>query len=160
MHEWDDFFVATSGASAALTGLIFVGISISLTKILSFATLPTRALISLVLLLTILMASLIVLIPGQTTNSIGVEVLVVGILSWAGITVADIKAVGRKDPEYKSQQVLITLIDQFALIPYIIPGIRIITVGAPGIYWIVPGIFLCFIKAVMDAWVLLVEINR
>ena len=53
MSEWSNFFMAILGAAAALTGLIFVGVSISLTKILSIPTLPGRALISLTLLLTI-----------------------------------------------------------------------------------------------------------
>jgi modulator of FtsH protease len=32
MSGWDNFFLAEAGASAALTGLIFVGVSINLTK--------------------------------------------------------------------------------------------------------------------------------
>jgi modulator of FtsH protease len=32
--------------------------------------------------------------------------------------------------------------------------------GASGFYWIAAGVIISFIKAVMDAWVLLVEINR
>jgi hypothetical protein len=47
MNEWHDFFIACAGASAALMGLIFVGVSINLTRILSFPTLPGRALISM-----------------------------------------------------------------------------------------------------------------
>ncbi len=35
MNEWHDLFVATTGASAALTGFIFVCVSINLTRILS-----------------------------------------------------------------------------------------------------------------------------
>ncbi|MBS1918513.1 MAG: hypothetical protein JST87_19775 [Bacteroidetes bacterium] len=42
------------GAAAVLTGLIFVGVSLNLTKILSFTSLPNRTLISLLLLLNIL----------------------------------------------------------------------------------------------------------
>ena len=41
---WTDLFVATVGATAALTGLIFVGVSINLTRITAFKGLPERAL--------------------------------------------------------------------------------------------------------------------
>ncbi len=86
MNEWSDLLVATAGAAAALTGLLFVGVSISLTKILSLPTLPIRALISLTLLLTILIQSILLLVPQQSSYLIGVEVLVPGFIAWMAIT--------------------------------------------------------------------------
>ncbi len=44
MTGWENFFVAEVGASAALAGLIFVGVSINLNRILSLPRLPDRAL--------------------------------------------------------------------------------------------------------------------
>ena len=64
MEGWNDFFVVTGGAAAALTGLIFVGVSISLNKILSIPGLPNRAFLSILLLLTILVFSALLLVPG------------------------------------------------------------------------------------------------
>ena len=49
---------------------------------------------------------------------------------------------------------------QFALLPYIVAGIIVLTRDAGGLYWLVPAIIISFIKAILDAWVLLVEINR
>ncbi len=43
MEPWHDFFVAVAGASAALTGLIFVGVSLSLTRMLAIPRLADRA---------------------------------------------------------------------------------------------------------------------
>ena len=43
MSGWDSFFAAQVGASAALAGLVFVGISINLTKIIASGYLPNRA---------------------------------------------------------------------------------------------------------------------
>ena len=42
-EDWSDFLVASSGASAALAGLVFIGISINLTRILDGPGLPGRA---------------------------------------------------------------------------------------------------------------------
>jgi hypothetical protein len=43
MTGWESFFVAQVGASAAVAGLVFVGVSINLDKILKYAGLPGRA---------------------------------------------------------------------------------------------------------------------
>ena len=51
MDQWVNFFFAEVGASAALTGLVFVGVSINLKRILSLPKLPNRALEAPVLLL-------------------------------------------------------------------------------------------------------------
>jgi len=138
--EWHDFFVATAGAAAALTGLIFVGVSINITKILSFAKLPDRALLSLVLLLNILVISILMLIPFVTGMDRGI---------YKGT-----------DKEYKRQYRISMLYNQLSLLPYIVAGIVILISKESGIYWLVPGIIISFIKSVVDAWVLLVEINR
>ncbi len=44
MKEWHDFFVAQVGATAALTGLVFVALSVNITQILrlSVATAARR----------------------------------------------------------------------------------------------------------------------
>ena len=55
--DWANFFVAEVGASAALLGLLFVSISINLSKILSFRALPNRAFGALLALLAVLVVS-------------------------------------------------------------------------------------------------------
>jgi hypothetical protein len=73
--EWSDLFVASAGASAALTGLLFVAVSINIERILGFDGLPERALETLTLLLGVVVVSVVGLIPGQTRTASGVELL-------------------------------------------------------------------------------------
>jgi len=64
MTGWANFFLAQVSAAAALTGLIFVAVSINLTKILAYPTLPGRALEALLYLLTVLVIGTLGLVPG------------------------------------------------------------------------------------------------
>ena len=49
---------------------------------------------------------------------------------------------------------------RFAVLPYVVADSVVLTHGAGGLYWLVPAIVISFIKALLDAWVMLVEINR
>ena len=51
-------------------------------------------------------------------------------------------------------------IDQLALLPYIVGGILLLEGALSGCYWVVGSVIISFLKATLDAWVLLVEINR
>lgn len=152
LNDWHDLFVVTCGAAAALTGLIFVGVSLNLTKILAYETLPNRALLSLVLLLNILVVSILFLIPAQTTFILGLEILVVGILFYIAITKIDISNYRKTDSKYKKQYRIHMTIDQLAIIPYVVAGIAILYYDEKGIYFIVPGIIFSFCKSIFDAW--------
>jgi len=160
MSDWSDFYVAVAGASAALTGLIFVGVSISLTKILSIKGLPDRALLSLLLLLNVLINSILFLIPEQATKTLGIEVLIVGIIAYATILQLDLRIFKNKQKQLKLPSALYFIIDHVATIPFIIGGIALTAGWTNGAYWVIPAILFSIVKAVLDGWVLLVEINR
>src|SRR5580693_8815941 len=79
---WGNFFVAEVGAAAALTGLLFVAVSINLTKILSFPQLPGRAAESLMMLAGVLVVATLGLVPGQSRVALGAEILGVAVFVW------------------------------------------------------------------------------
>ncbi len=160
INEWHDFFIATAGSAAALTGLIFVGVSINITKILASRKLPDRALASLILLLNILIVSVLILIPKQTYFVIGVENFFLAITVYIISVVNDIGIYKNTEAAYQKPYIMHIVLNQLAVLPYLIAAIIILSGSENGIYWIVPGITFSFIKAVLDAWVLLVEINR
>ena len=102
----------------------------------------------------------LLLIPGQSQTLVGIELLVVGLLVWITATRLDVMNLLKKEPQYRSSYMLNMALTQSALLPYLIAGIVVLTRGAGGLYWLVPAIIISFIKAILDAWVLLVEINR
>jgi len=160
MNDWHDLFVATAGASATLTGLIFVGVSINLTRILSIPKLPGRALLSLVLLMTILIVSIIFLIPGQSLIVIGIELLIAGLCCWLFALRLDISIQKNTDKNFRKFNLFNLIFDQTAVLPYIIAAVLLVNRYESGLYWIIISFILSFIKAMADAWVLLIEINR
>ncbi len=157
---WEAFFEAEAGASASLAGLIFVGVSINISRIVSIPKLPGRAIQALAVLLAVLVSSLVLLVPGQDALEVGLEVVAVGLVVWASNLTIDIKNYGLTDAEHKRSHVMVVLLDMVATSLYVVSGVSIVVWGPVGVYVLVPATVASFVKAIVDAWVLLVEINR
>ena len=160
MEEWHDLFVASAGAAAALMGLLFVGLSINLSKILAFPVLANRALIASMLLFSILIQTLLLLVPHETVRAAGVCVLIIGLFAWPSVSFLDWEIFKKLETHYKNLHIGKVLFDQVALLPYFIGGIMMLSGSMSGYYWLVGSIIISFLKASLDAWVLLIEINR
>jgi modulator of FtsH protease len=160
LQAWQPFFAAQLGAAATLGGLVFVGLSLNLSKILAYAALPIRAMIALILLLLVLIVSSIVLIPGQTLNAIGTEMFIFAITGWGSVTAMDVHVFQKTKLQSKHRYVINMILLQVATFPYVIGSVMILLRCPPGLYFMAVGVVASFVKAVFDAWVLLVEINR
>src|SRR3712207_8356265 len=108
MGDWHDFFLAQAGAAGVLTGLVFVGVSINLEKILADPNsgLPGRAAEALILLVAVLTASVLLLVPGQSTAVIGVELLAVGLAAWGWVVAIQLRS-EEHTSELQSRQYLV-----------------------------------------------------
>ncbi len=165
MDEWHEFFLAQAGAAGVLTGLVFVGVSINLPKIVSDpgSGLPGRAAEALILLVAVLIMSTLLLVPGQGTTLIGAEVLALGLTAWGWILAIQslrLRAWQTMSPALRMTFVLRVALGQIATIPLVIAGIAVLAWGLGGLYWLVAGTIFAIIVALFDAWVLLIEINR
>ena len=70
---WQNFYVMMGSANAALTGLVFVALSIHLRAVLDHPLLKPRAVIALTVLATQIVIAAIVLTP-QSPNLMGIEI--------------------------------------------------------------------------------------
>jgi hypothetical protein len=158
--DWDTFFAAQLGASAALAGLLFVGISINMTKILKYPMLVYMALQSLILLGTILVVSSFSLVPDQSMMFWGVELVIVGASVCAIMTILNVRNLRTVEKQYKRGQVLWSILSEIAVLSYVAAGLVMIALGSVGVNLVVPAVVVSFVIALAHAWVLLVEINR
>jgi hypothetical protein len=76
---WQNFYVMMGTANAAITGLVFVALSIHLREVLDHPILKPRAVLALVVLTTQIVIAAIVLIP-QTSVLMGAEILVLNVI--------------------------------------------------------------------------------
>jgi modulator of FtsH protease len=155
---WSDLFVATAGAAAALAGLVFVAVSINISRILELAGVPERGLQTVLLLLGALVVSIFGLTP-QRSSTFGIEMVAVGcvLVGWLAITTRATLIGTRGHPAWVLSRVLLVVPGSVA---YLLGGISILTGFGGGLAWIVGGILGAVIGAVLNAWVLLVEILR
>jgi hypothetical protein len=114
-----------------------------------------------VLLVAVLMVSTFALVPGQPRWVLGGEVLVVGIAAWSILTAIWLRALRAPVPNQpRFVPVVSTVVTQAATLPFVIAGVSLLLRAGGGLYWLVPGLAFSLIVAVVNAWVLLVEILR
>jgi hypothetical protein len=107
--------------------------------------------------------SVLCLVPAVPDPILGLELLAVGIVVWTITFRLDLRIFRATDKKYRPAFLQFMVLTEVAVLPYIVAG-AVILAGASamgvGLYWVVPAVVASFIKAVFDAWVLLVEINR
>ena len=122
MDGWNDLFVATAGASATLAGLMFVGLSINLDKLVKMPGVLLRAAASLALLTSALGLSILLLIPDQSVRNAGIEILGVAIASAAIVGLLSLRSIRHTSISYRGNALALTGLRIFALVPLAISG--------------------------------------
>jgi modulator of FtsH protease len=160
LDGWGDFAVASAGAGAALAGLIIVAMSVNIKEIIAGEGLPARAAATISSVVVILVASIALLVPGQPATALGVELAVFAVVGLVfQVNAARLMLtlrVGAALPWRVAQsaagvlQMLVVLV-----------GALFVTAGsATGLYLVAVGFVLIFVIALVNAWVLMVEILR
>jgi len=157
---WGAAFTAVAGASAALTGLLFVALSINLARVIQVQGLIGRAVEVLLLLGGVLIVSTLLLMPGQGTANAAVEILAVGITLVGLLAYIHIRAPRRILGVTARNFAMRVVGAQLGPVLLVVGGVSLITQTAGGLYWVVPALVAAMIAAIIGAWVMLVEIVR
>jgi hypothetical protein len=164
LETWHDFFIAAAGAAAALSGLIFVAVSINLATILAeekkigSSYLTGRALESLADLLVVLGIGLVGLDPSIDRAVFAGLLLICA----AGSAIFPVRSASA----YRSSHVkpvAYTLRLFLALLlaaAYAVAGATLLAQVGGGLHWLPFAFVLAVTIAATNAWILLVEVLR
>jgi len=157
---WGDFLVAAAGATAALAGLVFVALSINLTRILELPGVPRRAGEAIILLASGLVGSLTALVPGQGSARLGLWLLLLWLPTWLVPTYAQIRAFFRRQYYRAAQETLRFVLYQAATLPLLLAALSLRGHLAGGLSWFAASLLISLMVSLFNAWILLVEILR
>jgi hypothetical protein len=154
--DWQDFAEMAGGASGALTGLLFVSVSLNAGRIAGHKGLRASAGQTLLLFLTPLIIAAALLTPHQPDWVLGSEFMAAGLVaSWVLLGFHRVKR-GLADEDLR----LISIFNR--PIPNVITMLLVVTGGAilvagqgAGLYLVFPATVVAFISGVLNAWLFL-----
>jgi modulator of FtsH protease len=165
MDGWHDFFVAQAGAAVAFAGLVLVSISINLERIIKAPGLIGRSAEPLTILFSLFVASSLFLVPDQSTRAYGLELLALAIVfsiviayvlrSQRAAMAAD---VDERSPRssFPARAALCAITAALLLVSGAVTALG----HERGVFLMLPAVIAGFLLAFLDAWVLLIEIDR
>lgn len=154
-EQWGNFFVLVGTGSAALTGLVFVAISVNLRDVLRDATHTYRAINMLTGFTAVFILSSFALMGRQTHQTLGVEWLIVSLLAGLINTRGYIQGFSVAGSRYALSRFRVAGGSACYLAQVI--GSAMLFVGADwGIYMAATGLIVNFYFLVSGSWLLIV----
>src|SRR5215468_2199417 len=155
---WHDFGVGLVGASAALLGLVFVVVSLHLKAVVSDSVVRRRAEISLGLFATALVASAALLIPGQSREALGIELMTIALIYIGLSTWATVLAT-RSSRGVSRDRLVRYVFGEFSAGLIFIGGLGLVVHALGGAYLVAAGIVLGVLSAMLATWMLFVGLG-
>lgn len=160
LADWQTYFAVQAGAAATLTGLVFVAVSINLTRILSVPGLPGRAFDALLQLLQVFFIASFTLVPHQSAPALATEILVIAVLSLIAQFISQTRYARLQPDHPRSWLATRIILSLAAALPFCFCGVLLLPGSPAAIFGLVLGCIFSFVAAVMGAWILLIEILR
>ena len=153
---WSDFATIAGSASGALTGLLFVAVALNRERVIAHRGLRSQAGQTLVLFLLALITSLVLVIPGTPSWALGLELVVIAVVS--GVAMGMISH-GRHPEGDGPEDSLARLLDSVSvnlltMLLVLVAGC-IELAGDDGLYWLAPAVIIALVNGVVNAWLFL-----
>jgi hypothetical protein len=165
---WQNFAVMTGGGSAALTGLLFVSVSLNRDQIVQSVTLRSSAGQTLLLLIIPFVLCALLLIPDQRRSALTTELIVFALASAYVFTRLHQRRtrahVNQEAPDLAETSRIANIVGRratsLATTALILIGAATYGIGhGGGLYWLVAAMILALISGVLNAWFFLVGVS-
>jgi hypothetical protein len=154
---WHDFAVTTGGLAGALTGLLFVAVSLHSGALAGSLALRSRAAQTLVLFVTPAIAALVVTAP-QPAAALGAELLALAAVSGAALLVLDRRA-GHDPTSGVARYIERASPNTVTALLVGIAGLTFLLKAGGGLYWLIPAVVAGLVGGVVNAWLFLVQLH-
>ena len=161
ISAWSGFFQGELGTAATLAGLLFVSVSVNQVRILALGRMADRGLEALTILLLVVMVASVPLVPGQPVRLLGSEILILGAIALLITVILQRTYMPLVEQPYRRGSMNMVFTSWAAVTLIALAGAVMLWRGDEvGLYLLPVGILVSFVAAGINAWVLLVEINR
>jgi hypothetical protein len=156
-ERWHDAYVMLGSAAAALTGLVFVALSIHLRAIGADRFQRARGHYLTFGLIYLTVVAAFVLIPGQGDDALGVELLVGGVVGavMTGVPLVRMRSNLRLTLGFRARVVAAAV----AVALNLTAGASLIARRGGGLYFLIAALLLALVTNVSGAWALLVGLT-
>ena len=156
-EAWQALFGAVAAASAALTGLLFVGLSINLKKVVGTPEHMGRAREALGQMLSLLVLSIIVLIPGQNRLALGAELILLGAILAGVSAVLHAQTLTRIRPGRRLRWGARFAIFHVGTVAIPLAGASLMLGHYGGLFWLALTVLIYFPWSTINAWTLVIQ---
>jgi hypothetical protein len=165
VEEWSTFAAIAGGAAAALTGLLFVAVSIRIDLIAKSQELRNRAAQTLALFVTVLFITILLSIPDQSYRLLGAELLALAVIAGGAMLALDRRA--RVDPISPGASAHAVALILDAVAPNALTAMLLVIAGLlvffgvhAGLDVLVLPVLVALGGGVVSAWLLLTKIPQ
>ncbi|HTT29108.1 MAG TPA: hypothetical protein VMG37_11900 [Solirubrobacteraceae bacterium] len=163
MEKWSTFAEIAGGGAAALTGLLFVAVSIRIDVIAKSQELRNRAAQTLALFVTVLFVGILLSIPDQSFRILGIELVALAVITAVAMLVLDRRAIAGPDPRDDTAHALASILQVVApnavtSILLLIAGLLLVFGLGAGLDVLVLPVLVALGGGMVSAWLLLTKI--
>jgi hypothetical protein len=153
---WRDFGAAVAGLAGALTGLLFVAVSIKSAELARSRSLSSRAAQTLVLFMTAAIGAIVLVAP-QPGTALGAELLGLAAVAGAVLFALD-KRAGHDLDSRLARYLEVASPNLITAVLVGLAGLTFLLKAGGGLYWMIPAILASLIGGVINAWLFLLKV--